>query len=90
MRAMPFSVSFGRGQGWIGCLVQDAPGQPPFEVFEEEPRSKGLDHSVHAAVVIGMVMADDHQINRLDASLPDQADDLFGWTGIDQCRLPLG
>ena len=57
---------------------------------KEEPRSKGLDHIVHAAVVIGMVMADDHQINRLDASLPDQADDLFGWTGIDSAVFPSG
>ncbi len=40
--------------------------------------------------MVGMVMADDHQIDRFDAEPFEFGHDLFGWTGIDQCRLTFG
>ena len=54
----------------------------------------GLDRAhdlVHAAVVVAMVMADRHQVERLDSLAPEHAQGgVLGRTGVDQGRLALG
>ena len=56
---------------------------------QEDPRPVGLDDLGHAAVMILVVMRNDHQVDRLDAPLPEQLDDVAGRPGVDQGRLAL-
>ena len=49
------------------------------------------DHLVHAAVMIAVVVGNDHEVNRFDASAFQRSDRAFlGGAGVDQGRLALG
>ncbi len=56
---------------------------------QEEPRPELADHRRHPAVMVGVVMADDHQVEGRDPPGLEQLDDVAGRAGVDQGRFLL-